>query len=76
LIILKVRKRLSFSGSTPEYLYAFEKAQFCRKERTKTPVLRKSWNEWAEGNYLEPDKRYGISYLRAIKKVMEKHQLI
>jgi len=28
----------------------------------------KSWNEWAEGNYLEPDLIYGKSYLNIIRK--------
>lgn len=32
----------------------------------------KSWNEWAEGNYLEPDLRYGRSYLEVIKEVIKK----
>lgn len=29
------------------------------------------WNEWTEGNYIEPDEKYGYGYLEAIKKAME-----
>jgi lipopolysaccharide biosynthesis protein len=31
-------------------------------------VFIKSWNEWAEGNYLEPDEKFGHEYLKVVRE--------
>lgn len=35
-------------------------------------IILKSWNEWAEGNYMEPDERYGREYLEVLRDVIFK----
>lgn len=34
-------------------------------------VFLKSWNEWAEGNYMEPDLKYGHQFLQALKEAID-----
>jgi len=37
-------------------------------------VFIKSWNEWAEGNYLEPDQKFGHEYLQVISDEMSRSE--
>jgi hypothetical protein len=37
------------------------------REYEKKIIFVKSWNEWAEGNYLEPDRRFGKAFLEVVR---------
>ncbi len=60
-------------GSTPK-LFARHLRDAVQRVADRSPehqiVFIKSWNEWAEGNYLEPDLRHGRGYLEAVRKVV------
>lgn len=34
-------------------------------------IILKSWNEWGEGNYMEPDLQYGHGYINALKEAID-----
>jgi glycosyltransferase involved in cell wall biosynthesis len=58
-------------GSSPE-MFGFWLERVLRQTRMrhrgdKRIVFVNAWNEWAEGNHLEPDLRYGRQYLRAVR---------
>ena len=33
--------------------------------------MLKSWNEWGEGNYMEPDLKFGKEYIKALRDAIE-----
>ena len=39
-------------------------------------VFVNAWNEWGEGNYLEPDELNGESFLSAVKSASEEYHLL
>lgn len=67
-----------FIGSTPEkyrkwldHIVAYTKTRFKGDEQI---AFVNAWNEWAEGNHLEPDLKNGRAYLEATKSVIEKQE--
>ena len=63
------------TGSTPAKFEAHAVQAFrhvADKPQEQRIVFLKSWNEWAEGNYMEPDLRFGHGYLQALKDAIDK----
>ena len=63
-------------GSTPDLfeslcVKAFRETE--NKPEGEKIVIIKSWNEWAEGNYMEPDREFGHKYLQAFSKALEEY---
>lgn len=44
------------------------------KPKDEQIVIVKSWNEWGEGNYMEPDREFGHGYINALRKAIEVKQ--
>lgn len=40
------------------------------KDKALPLCFIKSWNEWGEGNYMEPDIKYGKGYITALKETL------
>ena len=41
-----------------------------KRKTNNTLLFIKSWNEWGEGNYLEPDQKWGHAYLEATSRAL------
>ena len=66
------KKGVILHDSTPQNWGAFLKKAVELADRRQQDGLLfiKAWNEWGEGNYLEPDLRFGDQYLAEMKKVL------
>lgn len=68
-------KGMIFHGSTPALYKKWLKDVInegkSRNDIDDRMVFINAWNEWGEGAYLEPDKRFGYAYLEATKEAVE-----
>lgn len=67
----------AFKGATPslfekwfDYIYN----SFVPFSKDENFIFINAWNEWAEGCHLEPDLKYGLGFLEAIKNVIDKYE--
>jgi lipopolysaccharide biosynthesis protein len=70
----KQEKATILLNATPEkYLQWF--AHLTENHQPFSPeedfIFINAWNEWGEGNYLEPSEQWGTSYLEATKQALE-----
>jgi hypothetical protein len=67
-----------FVNTTPAAYQAWLEAALEDVCLTNSPserlVFINAWNEWGEGTYLEPDKRFGFGFLEATKRALEAHR--
>ena len=64
----------AFVGCTPLRYRSWVKSILKQEEQhnkdSETLLFVNAWNEWAEGTTLEPDQRYGTSYLEATRSAL------
>ncbi|GHU71018.1 glycosyl transferase [Bacteroidia bacterium] len=71
------RNSLIVVNSTPELFRKHLRNVFQllkKKRKEQRIVFIKSWNEWAEGNYMEPDSRFGRKYLEVFKEEVNRFE--
>lgn len=65
-----------YHNSTPELFqkHAEEVMQIIKEKQSDTTIcFLKSWNEWGEGNYMEPDLRFGKGFIKALRNAILKY---
>lgn len=52
------------------YKYFDLKIKQVKKSYSTDMIFIFAWNEWAEGGYLEPDKKFNDNYLKSVKEAL------
>lgn len=70
-------KALILHNSKPKYFYNLAKKAIemvKNKPEEERIIILKSWNEWGEGNHMEPDKKFGTQYLEMLRKALNESE--
>ncbi len=70
-------KELIYVDDSPELFEGYLRKVFeliKNKPQERQILFIRAWNEWGEGNYLEPDLDSGLGYLEAIKRVVDDYK--
>lgn len=70
-------KTIIINNSTPNLFanHVREAMELIKQKQPEHQILMlKSWNEWAEGNYMEPDLKWGKGYIKALRDVLEEYK--
>lgn len=64
-----------FMGSTPDLYETWLRTSVAKVESSGSPpfVFINAWNEWGEGNHLEPCQKWGRAFLEATRRALQ-HQ--
>ena len=59
-------------GVTPKLFEKYLRKQIIRAKEVfhSEYLLLDAWNEWGEGNYLEPDEQWGYEYLESLQRAL------
>lgn len=65
------KNSLVFNHCTPElWREQADKVISLTKQKRNKVIMLKSWNEWGEGNYMEPDLKYGKENINILSETM------
>ena len=70
----KKRKSLIYENYSPEQFFMVNKKiiKWTREKYNENNrfIFINAWNEWGEGTYLEPDKKYGYAAINSLSKAL------
>ena len=68
------KNAIVYYDSTPDLFEKYVEAQLNKTKQIgqEKMLFINAWNEWAEGAHLEPDEKFGMRYLEALKNAKQK----